>query len=122
MEALAQLADGSDAQAKFVQSVTQYRAWIEAAAGAICLLPPRRKETGELLLNNAKVAARRIEEGIALLQDAQCLEAFRIANRAMATAARRRMGVMGNAAAGFDSAEMAAIPARLPAHEPEGYR
>ena len=96
MDALAQLADGADAQAKLVNLVTQYRAWIEEQRGNMPASPPRRKETGELLLNNAKVAARRIEEGIALLQDAQCLEAFRIANRAMATAARRRMGVMRN--------------------------
>ena len=36
----------------------------------------------------------RIEQGIALLDDPVVLDAFRIANRAMATAARQRMGVM----------------------------
>ncbi|MGO9463517.1 MAG: DISARM system helicase DrmA, partial [Isosphaeraceae bacterium] len=96
MDALGQLTSGADAQAKLGNLVTQYRAWIEQQGGKLPSAPPRRKETGDLLLNNAKVASRRIEEGIALLGDAQCLEAFRIANRAMATAARRRMGVMRN--------------------------
>src|SRR5439155_24089465 len=50
-------------------------------------------DTGEQLLQRAKVAAGRIEQGIALLNDPVCLEAFRIANRAMATAAKQRQGV-----------------------------
>ena len=96
MDALSQLTDGSDAQTKLGKLLTQYRAWIEQQRNNLPSAPSRRKETGDLLLNNAKVAARRIEEGIALLHDPQCLEAFRIANRAMAAAARHRMGVMHN--------------------------
>jgi hypothetical protein len=46
------------------------------------------------LLSRAFVAAGRIEAGIDLLKDAQVLEAFHIANRAMAIAIRRRFGVM----------------------------
>ena len=42
----------------------------------------------------AGIAADRIERGIALLANPKCLEAFKIANRAMAAAARRRFGVM----------------------------
>jgi hypothetical protein len=94
MDVLAELSGGADAQAKLGGLVGQYRAWIEAQGGKMPESPPRRKETGQELLQRARVAARRMEEGIALLQVPQCLEAFRIANRAMATAARRRMGVM----------------------------
>jgi hypothetical protein len=57
-------------------------------------LPTRRKDTAKELLDRADVAANRIEQGIALLGDPQCLEAFRIANRAMAVAAKRRQGIM----------------------------
>ncbi len=56
--------------------------------------PAKRKETADLLLTRAQVAVKRIEKGIALLNDPQCLEAFRVANRAMAVAARRRQGVI----------------------------
>ena len=42
----------------------------------------------------ANVAADRIEAGIELLSIPECLEAFRIANKCMAEAARRRLGVM----------------------------
>src|SRR5262249_48902576 len=42
----------------------------------------------------ATVAAERIEKGISLLQDEQVLDAFRIANKVMAVAARRRFGVI----------------------------
>ena len=42
------------------------------------------------LLNRASVAAKRIEAGIEALSDPQVLEAFRLSNRAMAAAARRR--------------------------------
>src|SRR5713226_7110368 len=48
----------------------------------------------EELLNRAKVAANRIQAGIDLLADPQCLDAFRIANKCMGDAARHRQGVM----------------------------
>ncbi len=59
--------------------------------------PPRRKETGEELLRLAGIAADRIERGIALLADPQCLDAFKTANRTMAKAAKQRVGVMQQA-------------------------
>lgn len=94
MDRLSELAKGDDAKAKLGNLVTEYRSWITAQKAAIPKSPARRKETGEELLNRALVAANRIEQGIGLLNDPQCLEAFRIANRAMATAAKRRFGVM----------------------------
>ena len=96
MDALARLVDGAEAQAKLGNLVIQYRDWIEKQQERMPQSPHRRQETGQELLQRARVAAQRIDQGIDLLDDPQCLEAFRIANRAMATAARRRMGVMQN--------------------------
>jgi hypothetical protein len=94
MERLGALADGAEAREGLSPFVAEYRAWIESQGAKVPRSPARRKETGEELLSRARVAASRIEQGIELLDDPQCLEAFRIANRAMATAARRRLGVM----------------------------
>ena len=89
METLASLKDGKDAREKLSGFVSGYRAWITAQA--IPSEPPQRKETAEELLRRAEVAAKRIEAGIALLDDPQCLEAFRIANKAMARQGRKRL-------------------------------
>jgi hypothetical protein len=94
MDTLSKLADGKDAKTKLGAFIDQYRKWIGEQKGKAPKSPKKRKETAELLLQRAEVAAGRIEQGIALLADAQCLEAFRIANRVMATAARRRQGVI----------------------------
>ncbi len=96
MDALSQVADGADAQTKLGNLVIHYRSWIEHQRAKMPQYPLRRKETGQELLQRAQVAARRMQEGIALLNDPHCLEAFRITNRAMATAARVCMGVMQN--------------------------
>ena len=92
MDALAALADFADAQAKLNPLVTEYRAWISAQT--VPTLSAKRKETAESLQSRAQVAADRIAQGIALLEDPQCLAAFQLANKVMATAARRRLGVM----------------------------
>lgn len=94
MDALALLADGDDAQAKLGNFVAEYRDWLLLQRTAAAKLPPRRRQTVQELLDRAKVAAGRIEQGIALLNEPRSLEAFRIANRAMAAAARQRLGVM----------------------------
>ena len=92
MDALAALANFADARSKLEPLVTEYRSWI--AEQSISALSQKRKATAENLQSRARVAADRIAQGIALLEDPQCLNAFRLANRAMATAARRRLGVM----------------------------
>jgi hypothetical protein len=94
MEALSRLADGREAQAKLEPFVSQYRSWIDGQKGKVPQAPRKRMETGELLLQRAQVAAGRIEKGIALLADPACLEAFRIANRVMAAAARQRQSAL----------------------------
>jgi Helicase conserved C-terminal domain len=94
MDALASLKDGEDAKEKLGPLVVEYRKWIQTEADQVPKAPAKRYETGQELVTRAKVAAIRIESGIALLATPDCLEAFRIANKCMAEAARRRMGVM----------------------------
>jgi len=92
MEALADLKDGAEAQKKLGEMVVQYRSWIDSQKAQAPKTPKPRAETAEELFKKAKIAAARIEAGIKLLDDPMILEAFRIANRTMAAAARRRMG------------------------------
>ena len=90
MEALGALVDGADAATKLSPLVKQYRDWIAVQRTKYPGLTPRRATTASEFLNDAEHAAGRIEAGIALLSNPEVLEAFRIANRAMAAAARRR--------------------------------
>lgn len=94
MDALSQLTSRDDAKAKLQGFVTQYRGWIDAQQATVPTTPKTRQETGTELLTRARVAADRIEKGIALLGQPDVLEAFRVTNRVMASAARRRFGVI----------------------------
>ncbi len=96
MDELGSLADGAEAGTKLMPLVAHYREWIEKQRGKVPTSPAKRAETGKSLLDHANVAADRIERGIGLLADAECLKAFRLANQSMATAARRRFGPMKN--------------------------
>lgn len=93
MDALSEIENGDDAKVKLGPLVNHYRVWIEEQATALEKLSDRRKETCDELLKNARFASKRIELGIELLKDPQCLEAFRIANRAMANQGRRRLAL-----------------------------
>jgi hypothetical protein len=92
MEKLAELADGAAAKAALSALVAHYRGWIARQTANVPTKPRRRKETATELLSRAGIAADRIEAGIELLRDGPMLEAFRIANKVMAVAARRRFG------------------------------
>ena len=94
MDALSRLADSSEATAKLSPIATEYRKWIEAQAAKVPNKPKKRQETGQELLQRARVAADRIQRGIELLSGAAYLDAFRLANKVMAESARRRLGVM----------------------------
>lgn len=94
MDLLGNLADGQAARAALQPMVDQYRQWIDKQASHAGNLSERRDEVCEELTSRARSVAKRIENGIDLLADADCLKAFRLANRAMAEAARRRQGVM----------------------------
>jgi hypothetical protein len=94
MEALGALADGAAAEAALHPLVNEYRAWIEAQRLAATTLQGNRRETAEELLRLAGVAADRIAGGIALLvKDVDALDAFRVANRAVARALRKRLSI-----------------------------
>ncbi len=90
MEELADLPDGKAVRRAVAPIVQEYGAWIEAQRD-IRLDAPERGETRKLLLQQAEDVRRRIEKGIALLEeDENVLLSFRLANRAMAAAARQR--------------------------------
>jgi Helicase conserved C-terminal domain len=91
MEALGALADGAAVHGALDGLVPAYRGWIDdqaaRAAGELQTRP--RRETARALLDAARVACSRIEKGVRVLaEDPRALEAFRIANRAMAAQAK----------------------------------
>ncbi len=94
MEALSQLADAAAAQKALGPFVTQYRQWIDNQKQVFPTLSQKQREMAEELLNRASLAADRIARGIDELSKGNVLIAFRIANKAMARAARRRFGTM----------------------------
>ena len=73
--------------------VERYDAWIEEQA-AVAGLNTRQQATAEQLLANACSQAQRIARGIEALAEPDIRDAFAIANRTMAAAARQRYGVM----------------------------
>lgn len=92
MDALADLSDAAAAKTALAGLVQQYRKWIEHQA-ATTKVDAHRQEVSDALLAGARRAASRIERGIELLEDPLAFEAFRLANRAMAMAARQRRGM-----------------------------
>ena len=93
MEELASLKDGADAQRHLGGMVVSYKEWIKKQSGFLASLSEHRKETAAELLHRANLAADRIQSGIDLLADPRCLEAFRLANKAMAMQGRRRLAL-----------------------------
>ena len=91
MDALAILKDGRSAATSLLPFVTSYRQWIDQQQASLKSLAGRRLETAETLLQRARVAATRIETGIRLLDQDTVLQAFRLANRAMAMQAKKRL-------------------------------
>ena len=94
MEALGTLDGGDAAQAALSPLVVQYRRWIDQQRQEIAGLAGERRETAEQLIQSATDAAKRIERGIdALAADEDALDAFRVANRAVARALRQRLKI-----------------------------
>ena len=97
MQALGALADGAAAETALSPLVTEYRSWIERRRAWLGALSGDRLEAARLLLHFAGVAADRMERGIrTLVDDADALDAFRTANRAVAAALARRLAREGN--------------------------
>jgi hypothetical protein len=97
MEALSELTDANDASTKLMPLVSHYRTWIDEQKGKYKSFDGKRAQTMEALLSEAEHVADRIETGIELLSDPQVFDAFRIANRVMAKAARRREAIQRSA-------------------------
>ena len=94
MEALGALADGDAVKAALQPLTAQYRTWIEERRAEIAALEGARHETAEELLRIARVSADRIDAGLAFLaQDADALDAFRVANRAVERALQQRLRI-----------------------------
>jgi hypothetical protein len=94
MDALGALRDGTAAKNALMPLVDHYRSWIESGRTDIGTLEGKRLETAEGLLRLAGVAADRIEQGIDVLAgDPDARDAFRVANRAVARALRKRLEI-----------------------------
>ena len=94
MAALGELADGAAVRAALTPLVAHYREWITSQQAAASGLPGKRGETAGQMLFLAGFAAKRIERGIeTLATDADALDAFRVANRAVAAAIARRLEI-----------------------------
>ena len=92
MEALGKLEDGTAAAEALEPLAAGYRDWIEESRGEVAAPSEGRRETAEELLRQAGGAADRIEAGVRVLAgDPDALHAFRVANRAVAKALRRRL-------------------------------
>ena len=117
MDALAALPDGDAARAALTPLVARYREWIAARREEAASLPPQRRETAAELLRQAGIAAARMERGIeALAGDADLLDAFRVANRAVAAALRAPGAELGaEAAPEWRSFQLAFLLLNLPA-------
>ena len=92
MEALGELADGDAAATALYPMVTAYRTWIDEQQAAVGHLAGERREVAEELLRRAGIAADRMAHGVrVLVDDPEALDAFRVANRAVAAALRQRL-------------------------------
>ena len=92
MEALAGLADGTEAKAKLGRLVTRYGEWIDRQRSGLPALSANREQTAKDMLVEASAIAARISAGIDLLADPDVLTAFRLANKVVARSLRQRFG------------------------------
>jgi hypothetical protein len=92
MDVLGDLTSHSEAHTKLAPLVAHYRTWLDGqeAVAQAADLEARHVQTVQDLMVAARHAADRIQAGIDALADPQIRDAFRIANRAMAAAARQR--------------------------------
>ena len=92
MEELGELDDGEAVAVALNPLVEQYRSWIDKQQAAVGRLSGERRDIAEELLRRAGVTADRMERGVqVLVDDRGALDAFRVANRAVAVALRQRL-------------------------------
>lgn len=90
MEELALVPDAATLAAKVQPLLNEYADWIVRQRGQAKGLTGGRRATAEALMARAEIARERIADGLAhLAREADAFEAFRLANHAMALAARR---------------------------------
>jgi Helicase conserved C-terminal domain len=95
MEALAEMPSSEEVREKLKGLVSSYNDWISDQRAKMDL-PENRREVAVNLLQRASFASKRIGDGIRTLEDPTVFEAFRIANRTMAAAARQRTSQIKN--------------------------
>ncbi len=88
MEALAEAQSADEVRAMLRELPAAYAVWIEAQARTV--VAAHQREVLDSLLTAARTVQRRMVDGLTALDDADVLLAFRLANRAMARAARAR--------------------------------
>jgi hypothetical protein len=94
MDALGALANGAAVETALQPLVVQYREWIETHQAGAEQLGSYRRDTALELLRMAGIAADRIERGIQLLvEDEAALDAFRVSNRAVSRALKKRLNI-----------------------------
>ena len=92
MEQLGHLEDGEAAATALAPLVAEYRSWIDKRQSEVGRLSGERRDVAEELLRRAGVAADRMERGVqVLVDDPDALDAFRVANRAVAEALWQRL-------------------------------
>ncbi|WP_448599493.1 DISARM system helicase DrmA [Thermoleptolyngbya sp.] len=102
MEALAAAESAEQIRQMLSPMVTEYRTWI-AAQRAIPITPAQAQPIADDLLNRASRACDRMAAGLDALSHPQVLEAFRVANRAVAIARRRQLSQeLGKSPDAFD--------------------
>lgn len=92
MEALAQTEDATQLRRQLEHLPGAYQNWIDKQRQQIHSLDTQeRQEIAQELLQKAENVRQRIQEGIDILAHPQALEAFQIANKAIARALRQRL-------------------------------
>lgn len=93
MDALAAFTNAGALRKALRPLVEQYRQWLDAQqAQAATLASTKRRNVALHLVNEARSAADRIEQGIAILEsNAEAFRSFSLANHCMAEAASRRL-------------------------------
>ena len=92
MDKLGSLQDKASVLTALKPLVEKYSAWIEKRQVDADNLSGKRLNTCKELLRNAGIAANRIDQGIEMLAaDEDALDSFRLANRAVARALKKRL-------------------------------
>ncbi len=90
MEILGNLGSAAEAAKSLSSIADAYKLWIDAQQKIAEGIEGSDQQTALDMVRSARLAHDRIGEGIALLSEANVFEAFLIANRAMASAAKKR--------------------------------